>query len=285
MDARLSAPSPDLADKTVFVTGAGSGMGKNFAAAVLEKGGNVFSLEVDPDTIASATKELAGGERLAWYEGSVAVKADVEAAFAAAADRFGPVHHLINNAGIASMSPVVATEEDEWDSMIGVLLKGPFLCTQAFSRQAIADGQGRSIVNISSLNAILVTDGLGTYTAAKAGLKALTGVWAGELGRYGIRVNAIGPGTTATPMSVDVRKGRFGQEFLDRTLIRPLRFQETSDIADVAMWLMSPAAQRITGHFIPVDGGQHVRGIHSYWDVAAEQFDDPSAEYYLERYR
>lgn len=86
-------------------------------------------------------------------------------------------------------------------------------------------------------------------------------------------------------MSVDARVGKFGQEFLDRTLIHPTRFQETSDIADVAMWLMSPAAQRITGQFIPVDGGQHVRGIHSYWDVAIEQWDHPSAESYVERYR
>lgn len=285
MDARLSSPSPDLEGKTVFVTGAGRGMGTGFAAAILEKGGNVFSLERDPANIESASKELAHEDRVGWYKGSVANKADVAAAFAASAKRFGSVHHLINNAGIAMMSPVMETEEAEWDETIDVLLKGPFLCTQAFARQAINDGRGRSIVNISSLNAILPTDGLGPYSAAKAGLKSLTETWAGELGRYGIRVNAIGPGTTVTPMSVEAREGQFGQEFLDRTLIHPPRHQETSDIADVAMWLMSSAAQRITGHFIPVDGGQHVRGVHSYWDVAIGQWGNPSWGSYLDQYR
>jgi 3-oxoacyl-[acyl-carrier protein] reductase len=271
MDARLSSPVPDLQGKTVFVTGAGSGMGKAISAAVLEKGGNVVSLEISPENIKSATDELDAGERLVWYEGSVTAKSDVEAAFALAAERFGTVHHLVNNAGIATMSLVVDMAEEEWDQMIGTLLKGPFLCIQAFARQALPDGQGRSIVNISSLNAVAVTDGLAHYCAAKAGVKVLGEVCAGELGRYGIRVNSIGPGTTVTPMSVMAREGRMGQEFLDRTLIHPLRHQEASEIADVALFLMSPASQRITGHFIPVDGGQHVRGLHSYWDVMVTQ--------------
>lgn len=273
MDARLSSPTPQLEGKTVFITGCGQGMGKTFAAAVLEKGGNVFSLEINPEGIEAATAELDAGDRLAWCRGSVAVKADVEAAFAAARVRFGTIHHLINSAGTASMSLVWETTEEEWDDTVDTLMKGPFLCTQAFARQAIADGEGRSIVNISSLNAVLPTEGLGSYTAAKTGLKALTQVWAAELGHYGIRVNAIGPGTTVTPMSVDVRVGVFGEEFLSRTLLHPPRFQEASDIADVAMWLMSPAAQRITGLFIPVDGGQHARGIHSYYDSAISMWD------------
>jgi 3-oxoacyl-[acyl-carrier protein] reductase len=272
MDANLSSPVPDLEGKTVFVTGAGSGMGKNISAAVLEKGGNVFSLEISAENIKAATAELDGGERLAWYEGSVAVKADVEAAFAAAAERFGDVHHLVNNAGVALMSLVQDMTESDWDLMVDTLLKGTFLCTQAFARQAIPNGAGRSIVNISSLNAVAVTEGMGHYCAAKAGVKVLGEVCAAEFGRYGIRVNSVGPGTTVTPMSVYARMGRMGQEFLDRTLVHPARHQETSDIADVVLFLMSPAAQRITGHFIPVDGGQHIRGLHSYADVMAEMF-------------
>jgi 3-oxoacyl-[acyl-carrier protein] reductase len=176
----------------------------------------------------------------------------------------------VNNAGIADMALVKDMPEEQWDAMIGTLLKGAFLCTQAFARQAIPNGTGRSVVNISSLNAVAVTDGMAHYCAAKAGVKVLGEVCAAEFGRYGIRVNSVGPGTTATPMSVGARMGRMGQEFLDRTLVHPARHQEPSDIADVVLFLMSPAAQRITGHFIPVDGGQHVRGLHSYWDVTAE---------------
>jgi 3-oxoacyl-[acyl-carrier protein] reductase len=272
MDARLSSPVPDLDGKTVFITGAGSGMGEAIAAAVLEKGGNVFSLEINPKNIETATEKLAGGDRLAWHEGSVAVKADVEAAFAAAVERFGEIHHLVNNAGIADMGLVKDMSEAQWDAMVDTLLKGAFLCSQAFAQHAIPNGAGRSIVNISSLNAVAVTDGMAHYCAAKAGVKVFGEVCAAEFGAYGIRVNSIGPGTTVTPMSVYARMGRMGQEFLDRTLIQPPRHQEASDIADVALFLMSPAAQRITGHFVPVDGGQHVRGLHNYHEAMAELF-------------
>jgi 3-oxoacyl-[acyl-carrier protein] reductase len=249
-------------------------MGRTISAAVLELGGNVASLEINADSIKRAVDDFDAGDRVAFYEGSVATKADVEAAFALAAQRFGAVHHLVNCAGVAPMSRVVDTPEEEWDWVVDTCMKGPFLCTQAFARQAIKGGapEGSTIVNISSLNAVAVSDGLGPYSAAKAGVKTLSEVWAWELGNYGIRVNSIGPGTTVTPMSVGAREGKFGQSFLDKTLLKPVRHQEASEIADVILFLMSPAAGRITGHFIPVDGGQHVQGLFSYWEVAKEQW-------------
>jgi NAD(P)-dependent dehydrogenase (short-subunit alcohol dehydrogenase family) len=269
--AGLSSPVPDLAGKTVLVTGGGSGIGKGITAAALELGANVVVLEIEPANIKSAAEELGGGDRVAWHEGSVCVASDVDAAFALAAERFGGVDHLVNNAGTASLSLVEDTTEEEWDLIVDTLLKGTFLCTRAFARQVPADGEPRSIVNISSLNAIAATDGLGHYCAAKAGVMQFTRTCAGELGRRGIRVNAIGPGTVNTPLGAGFTVGQIGQEFVDRTLVADKRHQEPSDIADVALFLMSPAAQRITGHFIPVDGGQHVRGLHSYWDVAEAQ--------------
>jgi 3-oxoacyl-[acyl-carrier protein] reductase len=273
LKSNVSSPVPDLKGKTVFVSGAGGGMGRTISAAVLELGGNVVSLEINPESIKAAVNDLDAGDRLAFHEGSVATKADVEAAFALAAQRFGQVHHLVNCAGVAPMSRVMDTPEEEWDWVVDTCMKGPFLCTQAFARQAIAGTpDGCTIVNISSLNAVAVSDGLGPYSAAKAGLKTLGEVWAWELGNWGIRVNSVGPGTTVTPMSVMAREGKFGQSFLDKTLLKPVRHQEASDIADVILYLMSPAAQRITGHYIPVDGGQHVQGLFSYWEVAREQF-------------
>lgn len=270
MEAGLSSPVPELEGRTVVVTGGGSGIGKGIAAALLEKGANVVVLEIEPANIKSATEELGGGDRIAWFEGSVSVAADVAAAFATAAERFGTVDHLVNNAGTASLSLVEHTSEEDWDLIVDTLLKGTFLCTRAFARQLPDDGEPRSIVNISSLNAIAATDGLGHYCAAKAGVMQFTQTCAGELGRRGVRVNAIGPGTVDTPLGAGFTVGQIGQEFLDRTLVEK-RHQDPSDIADVALFLMSRAAQRITGHFIPVDGGQHVRGLHSYWDVALEQ--------------
>lgn len=260
-----------FAGRTALVTGGGSGIGKAITAALLERGSNVVVLEVSPENAKSAADELDGGDRLTFVEGSVSVRADVEEAFQVAAERYGTVHHLVNNAGTASLSLIRDCSDEEWDLVVDTLLKGTFLCTRSFARQAIEAGEGGTIVNIFSLNAVAATDGLGHYCAAKAGVMQFTQVTAGELGRHGIRANAIGPGTVNTPLGAGFTVGRIGQEFLDRTLIAPPRHQEASDIADVALFLMSPAAQRITGHFIPVDGGQHVRGLHSYWDVAAAQ--------------
>jgi 3-oxoacyl-[acyl-carrier protein] reductase len=268
VDAHLSSPVPDLDGKTVFITGGASGMGKNIAAGVLSMGGQVVVLDVSEDNIAVATKDLGEEYRVAFYHGSVEQKADVEAAFTLASSRFGTVHHLVNCAGAGDMSLVMDTAEERWDWVVDVCLKGTFLCTQAFARQAIHDGAGRSIVNISSLNGIVSVDGMAAYCAAKAGVKSLGEVYAGELGKYGIRVNTIGPGSTNTPMGP--QNTPMKPEFLDRTLIHPQRLQEASDIADVALWLMSPAAQRLTGLFVPVDGGNHVRGLFSYWDKMVE---------------
>jgi 3-oxoacyl-[acyl-carrier protein] reductase len=260
-----------IAGSTALVTGGGSGIGKAITSALLDRAASVVVLEISPENVKAAREELDAGDRLTWVEGSVSVKADVEQAFRVAAARYGTVHHLVNNAGTASLSLIRDCSEEDWDLIVDTLLKGTFLCTQAFARQAIAAGEGGTIVNISSLNAVAATDGLGHYCAAKAGVMQFTQVSAGELGRHGIRVNSIGPGTVNTPLGAGFTVGRIGQEFLDRTLLSPPRHQEAGDIADVALFLMSPAAQRITGHFIPVDGGQHVRGLHSYWDVAEAQ--------------
>ncbi|MGW4066611.1 SDR family NAD(P)-dependent oxidoreductase [Nocardia grenadensis] len=257
--------------RTAVVTGGGSGIGKAITASLLAVGANVVVLEKSGAGLAAASAELGHDDRTIWHEGSVSVKADVEAAFELARATFGTVHHLVNNAGTASLALIEHCPEEEWDLIVDTLLKGTFLCTQAFARQAIRAGEGGSIVNISSLNAIAATDGLGHYCAAKAGVMQFTKVSAGELGRYGIRVNSIGPGTVDTPLGAGFTVGPIGQEFLDRTLISPQRHQHATDIADIAMFLMSAQSARITGHFIPVDGGQHVRGLHSYWDVAEAQ--------------
>jgi len=262
----------EMTGRTAVVTGGGSGIGKAITAELLDQGANVVVLEISPANTDSARAELGDPDRLVWAAGSVSVATDVAAAFDLAHERFGTVHYLVNNAGTASMSLVQDMTEDDWDLIVDTCLKGTFLCTRAYARQAVPAGEGGAIVNISSLNAVAATDGLGHYCAAKAGIKQFTEVCAGELGRHGIRVNAIGPGTVRTPLGEGFTIGQIGQEFLDRTLVGPdPRHQEATDIADVAMFLLSPAAQRITGHFIPVDGGQHVRGLHSYWDVAEAQ--------------
>ena len=255
MEAGLSSPVPHLDGRTVVVTGGGSGIGKGIAAALLEKGANVVVLEIEPANIKSASEELGGGDRIAWHEGSVSVAADVEAAFALAADRYGQVHHLVNNAGTAALSLVEDTTEEDWDLIVDTLLKGTFLCTRAFARQAADDGEPRSIVNISSLNAIAATDGLGHYCAAKAGVMQFTQTCAGELGRRGIRVTAIGPGPVNTPLLQEL----FAKdpERAQRRLVHipKGRFAEPEELAAAVAFLASDDASFITASTFLVDGG------------------------------
>jgi 3-oxoacyl-[acyl-carrier protein] reductase len=266
----------ELVGSTAIVTGGGRGIGKAITAELLGRGANVVVLEIEPDHIAAASAELGestgAGDRLAFSHGSVTRADDIDAAFALAEERFGPVGMLVNNAGDASMALVVDTTEEEWDHIVDTCLKGTFLCTKAFARRAIDAGIEGAIVNISSLNAVAATDGLGHYCAAKAGITQFTKVCAGEMGRFGIRVNAIAPGTTRTPLSEGFTVGRMGDEFLSHTpLGREPRHGEPEDIALVAAFLLSNLSRRVTGHMIPVDGGNHVRGLFSYWDVAVEE--------------
>lgn len=266
----------ELVGRNALVTGGGRGIGKAITADLLRRGATVTVLEIEPAHAAAAQDELAeasdGGARLAFSVGSVAEAADVEAAFALAHERFGPVEMLVNNAGTAAMAPVVDMTEEEWDGIVDTCMKGTFLCTRAYARQAIDAGVEGAIVNISSLNAIDATDGLGHYCAAKAGVSQFTKVCAGELGRHGIRVNAIAPGTTRTPLSEGFTIGRMGEEFLARVVIgKEPRHGEPQDIADAAAFLLSDLSGRITGVTIPVDGGTHVRGLFSYWDVAVQE--------------
>ncbi len=259
-----------------LVTGGGRGIGKAITAELLDRGANVTVIDIEPDHIDAARAELdgasGGGERLVFSTGSVTSAADIDDAFALGQERFGPVEMLVNNAGTAAMSPIVDMTEEDWDGIVDTCMKGTFLCTRAYARQAIGKIEAGAIVNISSLNAIAATDGLGHYCAAKAGVSQFTKVTAGELGRHDIRANAIAPGTTRTPLSEGFTIGRMGEEFLARVVIgEEPRHTEPEDIANVTAFLLSDLSSRITGLTIPVDGGNHVRGLFSYWDVAVEE--------------
>ena len=132
---------------------------------------------------------------------------------------------------------------------------------------SLFDNDGSGIVNVSSLNYTTATDGLAHYSAAKAGVSQFTEVVAAEVGRYGIRVNAVAPGSTRTPLTEEngLLEGKIGEEFLDRT---PLgRTGEPEDVAKVVAFLLPDYGRWITGETICVDGGQYIRGLHSYWDV------------------
>jgi NAD(P)-dependent dehydrogenase (short-subunit alcohol dehydrogenase family) len=246
---------------SAIVTGGAQGIGRGVAQALVENGAGVILLDLNNERADETAREL--GERALAHTGSVTSAEDVEAAFAAAERAFGPPSILVNNAGNARASLIADCEESQWDETLGVHLKGTFLCTRAFARRARADGGGGAIVNLSSINHGHASEGTADYSAAKAGISQFTKIAALELAPYGVRVNAVAPGGTNTPMAE--RHSAMRDEFVART---PLgRFGEVDDIAKAVLFLVSDQAAWITGITLPVDGGLHLRGLHNFHDV------------------
>jgi 3-oxoacyl-[acyl-carrier protein] reductase len=249
-------------------------MGRQFTKRLLENGVNVVILELNGDTAAATAEELTaaagGAARAIAQQGSVASAGDVAAAFDTATDAFGTPQLLVNNAGWANMSLIVDTPESDWDQVFAVCAKGTFLCTREAARRLIAEELPGSIVNISSINYEFATDGICHYASAKAAVSQFTKVAAAELAPHDIRVNAIAPGLTRTPMSEGgFLDGRMGEEFVAHTPMG--RFGEPDDIAKAVLLLLSDEAGWVTGVTLPVDGGTHIRGLHNYWAVMHEQ--------------
>jgi len=263
----------EIAGDAAIVTGAAQGIGRGIAETLLEHGVSVAITDVNVPEAEQTCDEFE--ER---YEPSaipiecdVTDSAAVEQAVETAVDAVGPIDILVNNAGIGPISWIWEMDESEWDAVTDTILKGTFLNTKAVLDHMIDEGTEGSIVNVSSINYEVATDGLAHYTAAKAGVSQFTKTVAGEVGDHGIRVNAVAPGSTRTPLPEEhgLLEGKFGDEWLDRT---PLghRFGEPEDIANVVAFLCSDYAGWVTGETIAVDGGQHIRGLHSYRGVLEE---------------
>ena len=176
-------------------------------------------------------------------------------------DRWGPVHALVNNAGIVRDAQLVKYKDgevvarmtdDKWDAVIGVNLKGVFNCTRAVAPSMIAGGKGGAILNASSVACLNGNFGQTNYVATKAGVIGMTKTWARELGRFGIRVNAVAPGFVKTEVI-----NAMPQKVLDGMVAHtPMgRIGDTNDIAEAYLWLASDAATWVTGAVLSVDGG------------------------------
>lgn len=268
----------DLVSNHAIVTGGARGIGRGIAEKFMGHGASVVLADIDNEAASETAEELKDT-----YENeAIAVRCDVtdsesvEEMVERTVDQFGDVGILVNNAGAAELARTWEMPESEWRQTIDVCLTGPFLCTKSFINYLLDEGRDGAIVNVSSLNYLAATDGLPHYSAAKAGLSQFTEVVASEAGRHGIRVNAVAPGSTRTPMTEGngLLEGKMGEEFINHT---PLgRIGEPEDVARVVTFLSSDYAQWVTGETISVDGGQHVRGLQSYWDTLNEMgmFDE-----------
>jgi NAD(P)-dependent dehydrogenase (short-subunit alcohol dehydrogenase family) len=246
----------ELKGKTAIVTGSARGIGAGIAVAFGREGANVVvngrTAESCQDTIKKI--QSAGGNALA-AGADVSKAADIEAMVAATIKRFGGVDILVNNAGIEG-TPVLLHEmsEQQWDLVLGVNLKGVFLCCKAVLPSMIAKGKGK-IVNIASTAAIrMALLSSAEYTASKYGVTGLTQHLAWEVADHHINVNEICPGGVLTPMM----ERESTPELRDRLVKRlvPLgRFCNLDDIAEAAVFLASDKSDMITGQSLAVDGG------------------------------
>jgi len=255
-----SNPSYDFSGQVALVTGAGSGMGLATAEAFADAGAAVVMADIDPATLKGAADPLseAGHEVLA-VECDVSDEAGVAAAVQAAVETFGRIDMAFNNAGI-QVPPCDAADEaaEVLDRVNAVNLRGVWACMKHELAQMRVQGSG-AIVNCSSLGGLVGLPGRAAYHASKHGVLGLTSSAALEYAPRGIRINAVCPGTIATPMVTEmIDKGELA---LDEAIAnQPInRLGEADEIAAAVLWLCSGGASFVVGVALPVDGGYTAR--------------------------
>lgn len=246
-----------LKDRIAIITGAAKGIGRACAKRLAAEGAQVILTDIDDAAGANAAKTLGG--KAHYLHCDVGDAADVARMIGDVMSSHGAIDILINNAGITAPGHILEISEADFDRVIRVNLKGAFLVGQSVARQMVKqvkDGRkAGAIVNMSSVNAVFAIATQVPYSASKGGVNQLTKVMALGLAGYGIRVNAIGPGSIMTDMLTTVNfdpKAR--RRLLSRT---PLgRFGEVAEIAAIAAFLASDDASYITGQTIYADGGR-----------------------------
>ena len=252
-------PLVSLAGRTLIVTGAGQGIGRALMELGSGLGANMVGVDLNPETLAQTCAALPA-ERVLAVTGSVTDAALAERTVADAAARFGAVHGLVNNAGITRPAMIEKMTESQWREVIDVHLTGSFFWTQAVGRHMVARAKsgtpGGAIINIASDAGRKGAIGQINYSAAKAGLMAMTMVAAREWGKHAIRANSVCFGVVETPMTEVIR----GEKFRDGMLAQiPLgRWASADEVVKTICFLLSDAGSYVTGQHIAVNGGLHI---------------------------
>jgi 3-oxoacyl-[acyl-carrier protein] reductase len=245
--------------RVAIVTGAARGIGAGIARRFAEEGAAVAVLDLD-ESQAAATAGALGASKAVGVGCNVSDEASVDAAVTRVVEELGGLHVLVNNAGITRDNLLFKMSVEDWDSVLGVHLRGAFLMSRAAQKTFVEQRYGK-ILNLSSVSAN-GNRGQANYSAAKAGVQGFTRTLALELGAFGVNVNAIAPGFIATEMTDDTarRLKMDVDEFrkLNAEANPVKRIGHPEDIAAAAAFLCSDEASYITGQTLYVDGGAKI---------------------------
>ena len=258
--------SGQFAGKTVAITGAAGGIGQWLCRFFGREGATIAAL--DRNETVNELAQALGKEGIA----AKAAVADIASADAvkAAFESFGDVHLLVNNAGVSRHPTLAVTDPKGWEADMAANLNGAYACAHAVLPQMVARRSG-NIVNVGSVNGLTAL-GDPAYSAAKAGMIAMTKALALEYGRYGIRANCVLPGTVRTPLW-DARKAKDANVLKQLERWYPLgRIVEPEEVARVIAFLASDAASAVTGVALPVDCGLTAGNIVMARELTLEDF-------------
>ncbi|MBU2497913.1 MAG: 3-oxoacyl-ACP reductase FabG [Proteobacteria bacterium] len=252
----MTIPEFRLDGKVAMVTGGRRGIGRTIALAFAEAGADIAICDqvTEDGHLEGVAEEIRTlGRRAFAVQADTSRRADVRRMVAEAMAQFGSIDILVNNAGILIRALLLELDEESWDKIMGVDLKGYFLCSQEVGKRMVQQKKG-NIINISTQFAFKTDLGFGAYSVAKVGVVMMTRVLARELGPHSIRVNGIAPGLVITEFSRPTWSNPETLKQIEASL--PLgRVAEASDLVGAALFLASDASNYVTGHTILMDGG------------------------------
>lgn len=244
-----------LEGKAAVVTGGGRGIGRAICLGYAKEGADIIVNYATRDQPALEVVEMIQkmGRKAVAVKGNVAVKAEAARIIQTAIDHFGKIDILVNNAGATKTAMLHRMTEEQWDEVVDIHLKGPFLCIQAASKYMMEKKGGR-IINVTSVAGLVGTKGQINYSAAKGGILSLTKSAARELAGYGVTVNVISLGIVSTEMTEKIRTDPKLQEiYLGRILLG--RFAEPEEVVPAFVFFASDDSRYVTGQLLCVDGG------------------------------